>query len=40
MAAMDEVRWGLLGTARINRRLVPAMVAAERSRIVAVASRD
>jgi predicted dehydrogenase len=37
---MTSVRWGLLGTARINRRLIPAMRAAERSAIVAVASRD
>jgi predicted dehydrogenase len=37
---MECVRWGLLGTARINRRLIPAMRAAERSRVVAVASRD
>ena len=37
---MGSVRWGLLGTARINRRLIPAMRAAERSTIVAVASRD
>ncbi len=34
------VRWGLLGTARINRRLIPAMRTAARSRVVAVASRD
>jgi xylose dehydrogenase (NAD/NADP) len=36
----DEVGWGLLGTARINRRIIPAMRADRRSRIVAVASRD
>lgn len=34
------VRWGLLGTAHINRRLIPAMRAARRSRVAAVASRD
>jgi predicted dehydrogenase len=34
------LRWGLLGTARINRRLIPAMRTAARSRVVAVASRD
>jgi predicted dehydrogenase len=34
------VRWGLLGTAHINRRLIPAMRAARRSMLVAVASRD
>jgi predicted dehydrogenase len=34
------VRWGLLGTAHVNRRLIPAMRAARRSTLVAVASRD
>jgi predicted dehydrogenase len=34
------LRWGLLGTAQINRRLIPAMRAARRSAIAAVASRD
>lgn len=37
---MSPVTWGLLGTARINRRLIPAMRAAARSSVVAVASRD
>ena len=37
---MPDLRWGLIGTARVNRRLIPAMRAAARSRIVAVASRD
>jgi predicted dehydrogenase len=36
----DTVRWGILGTARINRRLIPAMRTAGRSVLVAVASRD
>ena len=35
-----SLRWGLLGTARINRLLIPAMRAARRSEVVAVASRD
>lgn len=34
------LRWGILGTARINRRLIPAIRAAGRSILVAVASRD
>jgi D-xylose 1-dehydrogenase (NADP+, D-xylono-1,5-lactone-forming) len=34
------VRWGLLGTAHINRRVIPAMRAARRSVLAAVASRD
>ena len=33
------LRWGLLGTARINRRLIPAMRATRRSVVAAVASR-
>ena len=37
---MTRVRWGILGTARINRRLIPAFRAAARSELVAVASRD
>jgi predicted dehydrogenase len=34
------LRWGLLGTARINRLLIPAIRASGRSEIVAVASRS
>lgn len=34
------IRWGILGTARINRRVIPAMRLAKRSELVAVASRD
>jgi xylose dehydrogenase (NAD/NADP) len=37
---MPPLRWGLLGTARINRRLIPAMRAAARSEVTAIASRD
>jgi predicted dehydrogenase len=33
------LHWGILGTARINRRLIPALRAARRSQVVAVASR-
>jgi predicted dehydrogenase len=36
----DRVRWGLVGTARINERLMPALRAAARSELVAVGSRD
>jgi xylose dehydrogenase (NAD/NADP) len=35
-----SLRWGLLSTANINRRLIPAIRAAERAELVAVASRD
>ena len=34
------LRWGLLGTARINRALIPAIRAASRSEVVAIASRE
>jgi len=34
------LRWGLLGTARINRRLIPALRAPSGNRLVAVASRN
>jgi xylose dehydrogenase (NAD/NADP) len=33
------LRWGILGTARINRRIIPAMRSARRSELIAVASR-
>jgi predicted dehydrogenase len=33
------IRWGIVGTARINRRIIPAMRLARRSQLVAVASR-
>lgn len=36
----NTVRWGLLSTANINRRLIPAIRLAERSELVAVASRS
>ena len=34
------LKWGLLSTARINRRLIPAIRAAERAELLAVASRS
>jgi predicted dehydrogenase len=37
---MDKVRWGLLSTAHINHRLIPAIRASDRGELVAVASRD
>ena len=36
---MSKVRWGLLSTANINRRLIPAIRASRRGELVAVASR-
>ena len=38
--SVPSIRWGLLGTARINRALIPAIRASARSALVAVASRD
>ena len=35
----DLIRWGILGTARINRALIPAIRASTRNRLVAIASR-
>lgn len=37
---MNKVRWGLLSTAHINRRLIPAIRASRRGKLVAVASRE
>lgn len=37
---MAALRWGLLGTARINRLLIPAIRGSSRSAVHAVASRD
>ena len=39
MSRSGALRWGLLGTAHINRRLIPAMRATRRSVVAAVASR-
>ncbi len=36
---MRRLRWGILGTARINRRLVPALRASARNELSAIASR-
>lgn len=38
--SMKKVRWGILSTARINRRLIPELHASDRSDLIAVASRD
>jgi predicted dehydrogenase len=37
---MTKVRWGLLSTANINRRVIPAMRASQRGELAAVASRS
>lgn len=36
---MDTIRWGLISTARINERLIPAIRASQRGQLVGVASR-
>lgn len=38
--ATRRVRWGILGDAKINRRLVPALKAAGNAELVAIASRS
>ncbi len=37
---MDTVRWGLLSTANINRRVIPSISSSERGKLAAVASRS
>lgn len=37
---MTRLRWGLLSTARINRLIIPAIRASERSELTTVASRE
>ena len=36
---MNKVRWGLLSTANINRKLIPAIRESERGTLTAIASR-
>jgi predicted dehydrogenase len=40
MHSMTKLRWALLGTARINRAVIPVLQSSERHTLVAVASRD
>ncbi|MFN2220991.1 MAG: Gfo/Idh/MocA family protein, partial [Candidatus Promineifilaceae bacterium] len=37
---MTSVRWGLISTANINRKVIPAIRESERGALSAVASRD
>ena len=39
MPIQKKLRWGILGAARINQQLMPAIVAAENSELIAIASR-
>ncbi|NOS97316.1 MAG: Gfo/Idh/MocA family oxidoreductase, partial [Methylotenera sp.] len=34
-----KLRWGILGAARVNERLLPAIIEAKNSQLVAIASR-
>jgi D-xylose 1-dehydrogenase (NADP+, D-xylono-1,5-lactone-forming) len=40
MKNLTKVRWGLLSTANINRRLIPAIRASKRGELMAIASRS
>ena len=39
MNNQTKLRWGILGAARINQQLMPAIVEANNSELVAIASR-
>ena len=39
MSTKTKLRWGILGAARINERLMPAIVGANNAELVAIASR-
>lgn len=39
MTETNTLRWGILGAARVNEKLMPAIVAARNSKLVAIASR-
>ena len=35
----QQLKWGILGAARVNERLLPAIIEASNSQLVAIASR-
>lgn len=39
MNTQPKLRWGILGAARVNERLLPAIVEADNAELVAIASR-
>ena len=39
MAETEKLKWGILGAARVNERLLPAIIEASNSQLVAIASR-
>jgi D-xylose 1-dehydrogenase (NADP+, D-xylono-1,5-lactone-forming) len=40
MGLDTPVKWGILSTADINRKVIPGLRASEKAELVAVASRD
>ena len=40
MTTPDAVKWGILSTADINRKVIPGAHASEKAELIAVASRD
>jgi len=40
MSRIKKLRWGLLSTARINRKVIPPIKSSKRNELIAVASRD
>ena len=40
MSHSGQVRWGVLGVAKINERLLPAFAKSKLAKVVAIASRD
>lgn len=39
MTTQTKLRWGILGAARVNERLLPAIVEADNAKLIAIASR-
>jgi predicted dehydrogenase len=39
MNKINQLKWGILGAARVNERLLPAIIEAQNSQLVAIASR-
>src|SRR2546427_6161894 len=40
MTTLDAVKWGILSTADINRKVIPGAHTSEKAELIAVASRD
>jgi len=39
MSLKTKLRWGILGAARVNERLLPAIIEADNASLIAIASR-